>query len=353
MTINIGPLAVADPVILAPMSGVTDLPFRRLVKELGAGLVVSEMIASEAMIRHNRRTLQMATNCADEHPMAVQLAGYDPEVMAAAARLNQDRGAALIDINMGCPARKIVAKGKGAALMQDLDRTRAILESVREAISVPLTIKIRGGWDYEHLNAVEVAELAESIGVDGITVHPRTRSQKFTGKAPWEIIRDVVDAVDIPVTGNGDVTSRAEARLMIEQTGCASVMVGRGAMGAPWIFSEGFEYMDRDAQDQYKRGVIEDHVRLMEEHLWERKALIQIKKNLAWYITNGWRARIRRREIFECTTVPQVWDVFLAFWEMRRHDEEIIAAALAAKRPVSPVAQSPLLQTTTAVHLAS
>jgi len=149
------------------------------------------------------------------------------------------------------------------------------------------------------------------------------------------------------------VTSRAEARLMIEQTGCASVMVGRGAMGNPWIFSEEYEYMDRDAQDDFKRGVIEDHVRLMEEHLHERRALIQIKKNLAWYITTGWRARIRRREIFECTTVPQVWDVFLGFWEMRRHDEEIIAAALAAKRSESPVAPSPLLQTTTAAHSAS
>ena len=338
---------------MAPMADVSNLPFRVIVRRCGSGMATSEEIDAAAFVYSSRRAVQTAKFLEEEKPIAMQLLGNEPGNMTQAAAMLQDMGADVVDINMGCPARKIVAKGKGAALMQDLDRTRAILEAVREAISIPLTIKIRGGWDYEHLNAVEVAELAESIGVDGITVHPRTRSQKFTGKAPWEIIRDVVDAVDIPVTGNGDVTSRTEARLMIEQTGCASVMVGRGAMGAPWVFSEAFEYLGRDAQDEYKRGVIEDHVRLMEEHLSERRALIQIKKNLAWYITAGWRARIRRREIFQCTNVPQVWDVFLAFWEMRRHDEEIIAAALAAKQPVSPVAQSPLLQTTTVVHSAS
>ena len=331
---------------MAPMADISNLPFRLIVRRCGSGMTTSEEIDATSLVYSSRRAIDTAKFLEEEHPIAMQLLGNEPESMAEAARMLQDMGTDVVDINMGCPARKIVAKGKGAALMQDLDKSRAILEAVREAISIPLTIKIRGGWDYEHLNAVEVAELAESIGIDGITVHPRTRSQKFSGKAPWQIIRDVVEAVDIPVTGNGDVTNRAEARLMVEQTGCNSVMVGRGAMGNPWIFSEEYEHMDRDAQDEFRRSVIEDHVRLMEEHLWERRALIQIKKNLAWYITTGWRARIRRREIFECTSVPQVWDVFLAFWEMRRHDEDVIARALAAKRPVSPVAPSPLLQTT-------
>ncbi|NQW17498.1 MAG: tRNA dihydrouridine synthase DusB [Chloroflexi bacterium] len=338
---------------MAPMADVSNLPFRLIVLQCGSGMTTSEEIDASALVYSSQRSIQTARFLEQEKPIALQLLGADPAHMAQAAAMLQDMGADVVDINMGCPVRKIVAKGKGAALMQDLPRTRAILEAVREAISIPLTIKIRGGWDHEHLNAVEVSQLAESVGVDGITVHPRTRSQQFSGKAPWEIIRDVVEAVDIPVTGNGDVTSRAEARLMMEQTGCASVMVGRGAMGAPWIFSEEFEYMDRDAQDEYKRGVIEDHVRLVEEYLSERRALIQIKKNVAWYITTGWRAKIRRREIFECTSVPEIWDVFQKFWEMRRHDEELIAAAMAARAPESPFVQSQLLQTTTAVHPAS
>ncbi|MCH7739832.1 MAG: tRNA-dihydrouridine synthase, partial [Chloroflexi bacterium] len=230
-------------------------------------------------------------------------------------------------VNMGCPVRKIVKKGKGSALMRDLPRTAEILSSMRKALSIPLTIKIRGGWDDEHLNAVEVAQVAEGEGVDAITVHPRTRSQQFTGVAPWRIIGEVVDAVTIPVIGNGDVTSMPEARRMMAETGCQSVMIGRGAMGRPWVFSDEYQSLGREDQDEYRLNVIDEHMELIQEHLDERRALIQMKKNLSWYISTGWRARFRRRELFECATAAEAWDVFRRYWDLRLFEEEKLAAA--------------------------
>ena len=179
MTISVGPVRISDPVILAPMSGVSDLPFRRLVKRWGAGLVVSEMIASQAMVNANRKTMKMITNCADEQPMAVQLAGYEPELMAEAARMNQDRGAAIIDINMGCPVKKVVNKQSGSALMRDLDHARRIIDATVEAVDIPVTLKMRKGWDDDSLNAPELARIAEDAGIRMLTVHGRTRCR------PW------------------------------------------------------------------------------------------------------------------------------------------------------------------------
>src|SRR5262249_25471599 len=184
---------------------------------------------------------------------------------------------------MGCPMPKITSRGKGAALMKDVLGTALILRALRKALDIPLTIKIRGGWDDDHLNAVEVAQMAESEGVDAITVHPRTRSQRFTGKAPWAIIRDVVEAVRIPVTGNGDVRSMADARRMVEATGCQSVMIGRGALGSPWVFDGEFESLAPDARRAYQARVIARHCELIRRHFQDKYALVQMKKHLAWY----------------------------------------------------------------------
>jgi len=293
---------------LAPMAAVTNAPFRLVARECGAGRLTSEEIDARGLVEGSARTAELASFLPEEHPIALQLLGGDPDVLAEAARRLEATGADAIDLNMGCPVAKIVAKGQGSALMRDPLGAAVVLRTMRKAIGVDFTIKIRGGWDDHTVNAVEIARIAEGEGVDAITVHPRTRSQQYSGRAPWEIIASVVDAVGIPVIGNGDVRSLADARAMVEATGCAAVMIGRGALGTPWIF-RGSETPRED-----RARIIRRHDELIQALLPPRTAGIHLKKHLAWYASGFPHAARLREELFRAHEPAEVREIFWGAW---------------------------------------
>ena len=329
---RIGNLQIESPVRLAPMAGISNAPFRLVAKECGSALITSEELDATGLVRHSETTEQIAEFLPEERPLAMQLLGNDIETFIPAAEMLQERGADIIDINMGCPVPKITKKGKGSAMMRDVEGTAQILRALRRVCEVPLTIKIRGGWDGKHLNAVEVSQMAESEGVDAITVHPRTRSQRFSGKAPWEIIADVVQAVDIPITGNGDVTSFSHAQEMMDQTGCESVMIGRGALGKPWVFNSEYEGWSAEKQREYREQAISRHMELISSfYITERFALLQMKRHLAYYAHGLPGARECRRRLFtECDTPDEAWSMFRRYWDAPGYAEEPVREAAAS-----------------------
>ncbi|GAA0583956.1 tRNA dihydrouridine synthase DusB [Craurococcus roseus] len=283
-------MRIATPVYLAPMSGVTDLPFRRLARRLGTGMVVSEMIASQAMVRENRQTLKMAEVDGFGAPSAVQLAGCDPEVMADAARLAVDRGAAVVDINFGCPVKKVaVGQQAGSALMRDEIRAARILEAtVRAVPDVPVTLKMRMGWDHSNLNAPVLARVAEGSGIRLVTVHGRTRQQLYTGTADWDFVRKVKDAVRIPVLVNGDILTPEGAAEALRRSGADGVMLGRGCYGRPWFPRQVAEHLatGRAAAEPAlaeQLAVLLEHLRDMLSHHGTVTGLRLARKHVAWY----------------------------------------------------------------------
>jgi nifR3 family TIM-barrel protein len=297
------------------MAGITNPPFRLVAKECGSALTTSEEIAAVALCMRSTRTLEMSRVLPGERPLAMQLLGRDPAVLAEAARILEGMGADIVDLNMGCPVQKVVKKGEGAALMQDPEHAALIFRAMRNAIRVPLTIKIRCGWDDHHENAVEIARVAEAEGVDAITIHPRSRAQQFHGKAKWDVIGEVVDHVSIPVTGNGDVLSMSDARGMMAETGCHAVMIGRGALGRPWVFDNTFEQLPSDVQYAYKTRIIHRHADLILSFFHGKYALIQLKKHVTWYTVGLGNSNALRRAIYGSPDCQAVWELFTEFWD--------------------------------------
>lgn len=287
--IDLGGARIETPVILAPMSGVTDLPFRRLARSLGTGLVVSEMIASNAMVRENRNTLKMAEVDGFGAPSSVQLAGCDPAVMGDAAKLVVDRGAAIVDINFGCPVKKVaVGQSAGSALMRDEIQAARILEGTVKAVSVPVTLKMRMGWDHNSLNAPRLARIAQECGIRMVTVHGRTRQMFYTGTADWDFVRQVKEAVSIPVIVNGDILGPEDAAEALRRSGADGVMIGRGCYGRPWLPNQVAAYLATGTAPEEpplaeQLATLLAHYRAMLDHHGRDPGVRLARKHIAWY----------------------------------------------------------------------
>ena len=298
--LKIGNVELENRYIRGPMAGVTDLPFRLLCREQGAGLLCMEMVSAKAIYYNNRNTESLLEIHPDEKPVSLQFFGSDPKIMSEMAKRIEERPFAILDINMGCPVPKVVKNGEGSALMKNPKLVYEIVSAIVKAIDKPVTVKIRKGFDDDHVNAVEIAKIIEEAGAAAVAVHGRTREQYYSGKADWDIIRQVKEAVSIPVIGNGDVTSPQKADELVKQTGCDGIMIARGAQGNPWIFSEMIHWEEtgelppRPDKDEVREMMLR-HARLQLEYKGEFSGIREMRKHVAWY-TKGLKGAARLRE---------------------------------------------------------
>lgn len=309
---RIGNVEIDHPVVLAPMAGVTDRPYRSIIREMGCGLIYTEMVSAKGLMYGNKRSTNLLDfDEKDDIPVAVQIFGSEPEIMAKAAKLVAERKPAIIDINMGCPTPKIVNNGDGSALMKTPSLAGEIVAAMSEAVEIPITVKIRKGWDEEHVNAIEVAKICEINGAKAVAIHGRTRDQFYSGKADWQIIKELKEAVQIPVIGNGDIFTPEDAKMMIEETSCDAVMIGRGCQGNPWIFYRVAHYLQ--SGEILPPPTIEERVQMAIKHLrrhiayvGEEMGIPQMRKHLAWYIKGLPNCTTVKADIFQLKNLDEI-----------------------------------------------
>ena len=324
---HIGPYHINNQVVLAPMAGVTDQPFRKLCKQQGAGLVVSEMVTSDTRLWNSRKSRTRLTYTGEAEPRAVQIAGGDPGMMAEAARMSAYNGAQIIDINMGCPAKKVCRKAAGSALLKDEPLVRDILAAVTAAVEIPVTLKIRTGWDKHHRNGVTIARMAEDAGIAALAVHGRTRDCGYRGEAEYDTIADIVNSVNIPVMANGDIDSPHKARQVLEHTGASAVMIGRAAQGRPWIFKEINHYLQHNKElpappMEAVRDLLYRHVTELHHFYGDFMGLRIARKHVGWYLKTLTGGEVFRKTFNQIENTEEQHISIQSFFEQLITQEE-------------------------------